>query len=364
MNKDDFDYAHIQQLIGYDFKNERLLLQAFTRSSFSQENPGFENNEVLEFYGDTALNFYVTRSMSLDFGKIQENQFVSEKKEGELTKIRSWNVNKKKLSHCIKILGLEKFLLLGTSDIKNEVWKSESVKEDLFESIVGAVAIDSDWNSDSIKDVCQNLFSISDFSENYVALLEEECRKRDWEKPSIRNKNYLSRSSYRSSTSTEFIRNHVNPFYGMDLCGNLVSENEKFSFRIRNLRTTVSDFNPKYSSTKTKAIMLSAKNYYEWLLRRDKIKEAISTVNENLAVNQLHELQQKGLIGEPDYKFSESHDKDGNPLWKCFCKLNEAEYPFEATNSSKKKVKQEAAAQALFFLLGDEISLNKSMGDK
>ena len=360
MDREDFNSAHIQQLIGYDFKNERLLLQAFTRRSFSQENPSYENNEVLEFYGDTALNFYVTRSLSLDFGKIQEKQFISEKDEGELTKIRSWNVNKQKLSHCIEILGLEKYLLLGTSDIKNEVWKSESVKEDLFESIVGAVAIDSEWNSDSIKDVCQNLFSISDFSENYVALLEEECKKHGWEKPQIWDSNYFNRMTYRPFEATEFIRTHINPFYGT----NFFSEREKFSFRIRNLRSIVSDFNPKCSSTKTKAIMLSAKNYYEWLLRRDKIKDSIGAINENLAVNQLHELYQKGLISEPVYNFSESHDKDGNPIWKCFCKLNEAEYPFEAENSSKKKVKQEVSAQALFFLLGSEISLNKSVENK
>ena len=110
--------------------------------------------------------------------------------------------------------------------------------------------------------------------------------------------------------------------------------------------------------------MLSAKKYYEWLLRRDKIIEAITSANENLPVNQLHELHQKGLINEPSYNFSESHDKDGNPIWKCFCKLKEAENPFEAENSSKKKVKQEVAKQALHFFIGDEILLNKSIEDK
>lgn len=348
MTREGFDSSKIQSIIGYKFKNPRLLQQAFTRRSFSQENQDFEDNETLEFYGDSALNLYISREMSESFGKIEKNQFVSEKNEGELSKIRSWNVNKERLSHCIQVIGLERFLLLGSSDIKNEVWKSDSVKEDLFEAIVGAVAIDSAWNSDDIKTVCQNLFSISDFEENYIALLEEECEKHGWEKPRIWDENFFHQP----------IVTYINRF--APLLWDKISNTEKFSFRIRNLRNTISDYNPAYSSTSTKAIMLSAKKYYEWLLRRDKIQKEIDKIDENLAVNQLHELRQKGLIEEPIYSFSESHDKDGNPIWKCTCKLNEAEYPFEAENSSKKKVKQEVASQALFFLIGSEIKFDSN----
>ena len=358
MEQTEFDSGKIQSLIGYNFKNPRLLQQAFTRRSFSQEHQGFEDNEILEFYGDAALNLYISRAMSEEFGKIENNQFVSEKNEGELSKIRSWSVNKERLSHCIQVLGLERFLFLGSSDIKNESWKSDSVKEDLFEAIVGAVAIDSDWNSDEIKTVCQNLFSISDFSENYIALLEEECEKHRWEKPSIRDDNFFAR------IRTANIRKYANPFYGFDLPYiNPFPKEEKVSLRIRNLRNPVSDFNSAYGSTSTKASMLAAKKIYEWLLRRDKIQGAIEKIDENLAVNQLHELRQKGFIAEPVYNFSESHDKNGNPIWKCTCKLDEAEYPFEAEDASKKKVKQKVAAQALFFLVGSEIVINEE-GDR
>lgn len=359
MTRQEFDSSKIQKIIGYDFKNPQLLKQAFTRTSYSQENHHAENNEVLEFYGDSALNLYITRAMSESFGKISNGQFITEKDEGELSKIRSWNVNKNRLSHCIQVLGLEQFLFLGSSDLKNEVWKSDSVKEDLFEAIVGAVAIDSDWNSDDIKTVCQNLFSVSDFEENYITLLEEECKKHGWEKPVIWDDLFFAR------TRAENIRKYANPFYGLDFgYSNPFPHGEKFSFRIRNLRNTISDYNPAYSSTGTKSIMLSAKKYYEWLLRRDKIQKEIKKIDENLAVNHLHELRQKGLIDEPIYTFSESHDKNGNPVWKCSCKLGEAEYPFEAENISKKKVKQEVATQALFFLIGSEIKFDKAQEEE
>lgn len=45
----------VQEQIGYDFKNLDLLQQAFTRRSYTAENGG-ENNEVLEFIGDKALD--------------------------------------------------------------------------------------------------------------------------------------------------------------------------------------------------------------------------------------------------------------------------------------------------------------------
>ena len=54
------DLVFIQDQIGYEFKNLSLLMQAFTRRSYSEENGG-ENNEVLEFIGDKVLDFFVVK---------------------------------------------------------------------------------------------------------------------------------------------------------------------------------------------------------------------------------------------------------------------------------------------------------------
>lgn len=35
---------------------------------------------------------------------------------------------------------------MGKGDIQNNINQEDSVKEDLFEAIIGAVAIDSGWN--------------------------------------------------------------------------------------------------------------------------------------------------------------------------------------------------------------------------
>ena len=48
----------IEEKTGYNIRQSYLLNQAFTRSSFSAEQGG-ENNEILEFIGDQVLNYFV-----------------------------------------------------------------------------------------------------------------------------------------------------------------------------------------------------------------------------------------------------------------------------------------------------------------
>ena len=60
----------VQKKIGYWFDNTDLLFQAFTRSSYSSQHGG-ENNEVLEFLGDKVLDFYVTKVIADRFGFVK-----------------------------------------------------------------------------------------------------------------------------------------------------------------------------------------------------------------------------------------------------------------------------------------------------
>lgn len=400
MKLEEFDGSKIQSLIGYHFKNRGLLTQAFTRSSYSAENPGYENNEALEFYGDVALNLYVSRLMAEQFGAINNGQYVSERNEGELSEIRSWYVNKHKLANCIKLLDIEKYLFMGKDDIGNKASESESVREDLFEAILGAVAVDSDWNFSDIKNTCETLFEYSKFEENYIELLTEECKKRGWGDPVIRDEGAIIRAqnlmlihSIRSSycwpsvysPDQDVLQNNWHNVFGGNLSPviqnlslfspssrlsyetmwhpisfseedtNDSRKEEEFSIYIRELK---SYFTEK-GTTKKSSQLGAAKKFYEWLLRRDKILEVLKEVDENLAVNQLNELVQKAIIKNPEYSFKEEHDKEGNPIWKCLCKLKEADWPFDARNSSKKKVKQAAAAEALHYLVGEVATVNK-----
>ena len=81
---------HVEKQIGYSFKNGELLLQAFTRRSFAEENKNTPHNEILEFYGDKALDLVVMKKLNEYFGTQEENgAYRSVLDEGKLTEIKS-----------------------------------------------------------------------------------------------------------------------------------------------------------------------------------------------------------------------------------------------------------------------------------
>ena len=168
----------VQNKISYYFQNVDLLYQAFTRSSYSTQFGG-ENNEVLEFIGDRVLDFYVVKVIADRFGftKSQSDYYdenedndeyciIAHKNESDFTELKKEIVSNKTLAKRIDKLGFAKYLFMGDSDIDNHVERQEKVKADLFEAILGAIAIDSDWNLDELQNSVEFMLNIDDFLED------------------------------------------------------------------------------------------------------------------------------------------------------------------------------------------------------
>ncbi len=135
----------IEKKIGYTFCNRVLLQQAFTRRSYTAECGG-ENNEVLEFVGDKVLSITLVKILSDENAyETDDGEYANELDEEDLTDILQELVDTENLSNCIENMGLQKYLILGKGDKKNNVQNDDSVKEDLFEAIIGAVTMDLDW---------------------------------------------------------------------------------------------------------------------------------------------------------------------------------------------------------------------------
>lgn len=162
----------VQEKIHYRFYNTDLLYQAFTRSSYSAEF-GTENNEVLEFIGDSVLNSYVVKIMTNKFGFMKKNSkyydkdrdlneycIVANINEADFTEIKKYIVSNKYLSNRIDAFGFAKYLFMSDSDRNNEVYKQEKVKADLFEAIIGAIAIDSNWNQNNLQEAIKYMLNI------------------------------------------------------------------------------------------------------------------------------------------------------------------------------------------------------------
>ena len=104
------------------------------------------------------------------------------------------------------------------------------------------------------------------------------------------------------------------------------------------------------------AFMECAKKAYDIIQIRE-MNLAVGTPSRDTAVNQLNILYQKGFIEEPEYSFTEEHDKDGNPIWQCICDVDELERVYIGDSSVKKEAKKEAALGALCKLLDYDIEM-------
>ena len=327
MNNEELQ--QVQEQIDYWFNEPKLLRQAFTRKSYSEEHPGTQNNEVLEFYGDKALEFVVMKKLSIYYGNESNNgKYVSEKNEGQLTKIKKKMVCRTMLARRIEVLGFSDYLIMGKGDVSQNAQTDDSVREDLFEAIIGAVAVDCEWNAEVIEDVVDMMLDVNhyledgfDDNDNCVDLIQQWCQKK-----------------YGYLPSYEF--EETDDGYN---CTLTLSEDEE----------TYEGFGRSKREARREAATVAYQDLEEngeLILPIDEVGDP----NPDRAINQLQELYQKGYIGEPLYKFTERYDNSGNPTWRCECHIDGRDEYWWGNYSSKKIGKKKVAYDMLCDILGWE----------
>lgn len=127
--------ASLQQLLGYTFKEELLLLRALTHSSFLNEQnlPEHENNERLEFLGDAVLGLLVAEMLM---------QIFPEAPEGKLSKWRSNLVSRKSLTDFANQISLGQFIRLGKGEKQTGGALKSSILGSTLEAIIGGIYLD------------------------------------------------------------------------------------------------------------------------------------------------------------------------------------------------------------------------------
>ena len=123
-----------EKKIGYTFENPLLLETAFTHSSYVNEGKHErENNDRLEFLGDSVLSVLVAEHLYRSFPK---------KTEGELTKLRASLVCDHSLAEFAKRISLGDQLVMGKGEANSGGRTRLSNLEDAFEALVGAIYLD------------------------------------------------------------------------------------------------------------------------------------------------------------------------------------------------------------------------------
>ena len=121
----------LEDIINIKFKDKNLLHLSLVHKSSNISN----NNEKLEFLGDRVLALVLSKKLF--------NLFPQET-EGKLDKKFASLVNRKTCLKISKILGLEKFLILGNTYNKNKKIE-EKILSDGCEALIGAIYIDSGY---------------------------------------------------------------------------------------------------------------------------------------------------------------------------------------------------------------------------
>ena len=125
-------YNELLQRLGADIAPELLEL-ALTHSSFAYEN-NCEDNERLEFLGDSILGYLVA---------VNVYQTHSTLKEGEMTKLKNAVVSAQALATAANRIELGSYLRLGKGEEQTKGREKINLLADAFEAVLGAAYLTS-----------------------------------------------------------------------------------------------------------------------------------------------------------------------------------------------------------------------------
>ncbi|CAN6560616.1 unnamed protein product [Malus baccata var. baccata] len=149
--------AAVEQIVGYDFRNKRLLEEALTHSSYS-ESPSYQR---LEFIGDAALGLALSNYFFLAYPGVEP---------GTLSLLRSANVSTEKLARVAVRHGLYCHLRHNAPALRDKVRefteavtgedetplvyrgsvRAPKVLADMVESLAAAVYVDLNFDLEKL----------------------------------------------------------------------------------------------------------------------------------------------------------------------------------------------------------------------
>ncbi len=157
------------------FRRLEFLNQGFSHRSFAHELGVLgENNERLEFLGDSVLGLVVAEYVY---------STLPDQPEGELARIKSFVVSEASLSEIARGLRVDNFILIGKGEEYSGGRSKKTILADCLEAIIGAYYLDSGFFAaqkfvrmmliPEINKVLENRHA-----KDYKTLLQEHVQKR------------------------------------------------------------------------------------------------------------------------------------------------------------------------------------------
>lgn len=132
-NEANIKIAQVEQILGYTFRDKRLVQSAITHPSAVEGQPRSASYERLEFLGDSILGAIVATDLYERFADMDE---------GALTRLKISLVSGKTLSQVSQELGIGTCIIFGDSEKGTGARGMHSALENVYESLVGAMYLD------------------------------------------------------------------------------------------------------------------------------------------------------------------------------------------------------------------------------
>lgn len=165
----------LEEILGYKFKNQKLIIEALTHKSHKQPY----DNERLEFLGDAVLDLIVGEYLFFKFASSDE---------GTLSKIRAALVNEDGFERLARSINLGEYIYLSNAEENNGGREKASLLSNAFEAMIGAIYLES--GLDIVKSIAIGIIernyqeiSLDSLFRDYKTTLQELTQARFGETP-------------------------------------------------------------------------------------------------------------------------------------------------------------------------------------
>lgn len=174
--------TELEAILGHEFQDRDLLRRAVRHGSATTAIDA-GSYQRLEFLGDAVLGHALALMLYERFPDLDQ---------GGLTRMRAHLARSSTLSEVAALLGLDRFVELGPSEQMSRGRERYSLLEDVFEAVIGAIALDGGWQA--AFDFVHRQFSseLEDLDERTLTLanpktaLQEEAQARGLPVPEYR----------------------------------------------------------------------------------------------------------------------------------------------------------------------------------
>jgi ribonuclease-3 len=159
----------LERALGHRFANRWLLETALTHSSHANEEGLEDDNERLEFLGDSVIGMVVAQLLY---------RAHPTWREGELTRALHQLVDRRALASLARDLGLGPHLRLGRTEQHSEGHGKSTILADAMEAVLGALYLDG--GLDPVEQLVQTVFKDALRADAEPVELDPKTRFQEW----------------------------------------------------------------------------------------------------------------------------------------------------------------------------------------